>query len=199
MVFLTGVYGQSGPMSELYAALVENDRFLKNEEFSQPKNSPIPEFSLSDFEGLNYFMVDPIYKVKARLYRDENQEAVEVKLTNGESTKLIKYGAVICRVNGKVIQLSVFRDQNLPELKDTPGQFIIPFADATNGTETFPTGRYLTFKRPMDSDDFEIDFNTAFNPWCAYNTGFAGIIAPEENQVPFAIQAGEKLLRSTAD
>ena len=105
---------------------------------------------------------------------------------------LLKYGTITFSFDGAVYNLSVFRDQGLPELSGNPGQLFILFTDKTSGNETFQYGRYITVEMPVDGMDTELDFNLSFNPYNAYDPSVASIIAPGINNLPIYLTGGEK-------
>ncbi|MCF8369204.1 MAG: DUF1684 domain-containing protein [Bacteroidales bacterium] len=179
----------------LYIALLENDRMLKDQKFSQPSVSPLSDSRIKSFNGLDYFEVDTKYRFFARINRNEIQTNIALQTTSEEKIELLQYGTITFSFEGTVYNLAIFRDQNLPELSENPGQLFIPFKDKTNGTETYENGRIINIKLPRDGEDTEIDFNKAFNPNSAYNSRFKSIIAPEINNLPFPLYAGEKVLR----
>lgn len=177
---------------QLYKAIMEQDRNLKNEGFKNPEASPIPVADIINFKGLNYFEPDVTYKVKAQLTMLEEQITVTLNTTSGGKIDLIQYGTLSFLLDGKSYALAVFRDQNLPELSSSPGQLFIPFTDKTTGQETNDNGRYLSLSIPQDSSEIEIDFNKAMNPYSVYDSSFSSVIPPDENAINASMQAGER-------
>ncbi|MCB0806945.1 MAG: DUF1684 domain-containing protein [Bacteroidales bacterium] len=173
-------------------ALSENDRLIKEEWMANDEDSPLTEVQREQFDGLSFYPVDPSFKVFARLERDEVQQNVEMKTSQNVIIYLVRYGKITFSLKGTVVSLTIFRDQNLPEMSDTPGRFFIPFADMTTGRETSSLGRYLIFERPANESNFMLDFNKAINPYAAYNSAYNSIIPPQENYIPLEITAGEK-------
>jgi uncharacterized protein (DUF1684 family) len=72
------------------------------------------------------------------------------------------------------------------------GKLFLAFADATSGIETYGAGRYLDVKKVPAATSIELDFNLAYNPYCAYNENFSCPFPPKENVLKVAILAGEK-------
>jgi uncharacterized protein (DUF1684 family) len=177
---------------ELYKAMVDQDRNIKNSEFKNPEGSPIRISDMATFEGLFYYDVDIKYKVKAQFSMLEEQVPVTMKTTDDKTVDLIKYGKLSFELDGKNFTLSVFRNQNLPELAKSPGHLIIPFTDETNGEATNTYGRYLTLPNGQEAGEVELDFNRAFNPYQVYNDDYSSIIPPEENGLNLLIRAGER-------
>lgn len=176
----------------LYKAMLEQDRNLKNESFKNPEASPLPIDDLATFEGLFYYEPDVKYKVSATLTMSEEQQAVTLNTTDGGKMDVIRYGTVSFELDGKTYTLSVFRDQNLPELASKPGQLFIPFKDKTTGEQTNGNGRYITLSASQDSNTVELDLNKAFNPYSAYSSEYISVIPPEENGLEALLQTGER-------
>ncbi len=70
--------------------------------------------------------------------------------------------------------------------------FFLPFADNLAGKETYPAGRYIEPEQLADGK-FLVDFNLAYNPYCAYNDAWSCPLTPAENRLKVAIRAGEKI------
>jgi len=172
-------------------ALAENSRMSRNDWFTNSPDSPLTSEQKQNFTGLNYFDTDPKFKVFARMSRDEEQSAVTLEMSNGDKKDFMKYGTVTFSLMGTVVSLSVFRDQELPEMADSPGQLFVPFKDETSRGETFANGRYIIFQRPADEMNFKLDFNQAMNPFSAYNGNFSSVIPPKDNFIPLRVEAGE--------
>lgn len=187
------IFSQSADEEQaIRAALLESERIDKDKMLKTDPDSPLTEDQKKQFTGLDYFAVDPKFKVFARLNRYEEQGTAEVRLSNNKTGYLIRFGTVTFSLKGTVVSLTVFRDQDLPELTETPGSLFIPFADETTEHETYYLGRYLVIDRPADEQSFHLDFNRAINPYSAYNSRFLSIIPPRENYIPVAVKAGEK-------
>ena len=182
----------SSEKSAILNALIDNDRFMKDQLIPLQKASHFIPEQLESFDGLTYFEVDEKWRFFAQLQRDENQEEIAMTTTDGQSISLLRYGSVTINFSGTMYTLSVFRDQNLPELSEQPGCLFIPFSDETSGNETYEGGRYLIVKIPMHGENIQLDFNLAFNPYSAYHLKNKSVLAPDENRLPFKITAGEK-------
>ncbi len=169
-------------------ALVET-RIEKNEEFMTSAETPLPASLREGFEGLDYYF--PVRELRFKVPFEAAKSAETVSLTKrkGESVPYLRKGTVHFKHEGKVHALAVFG----PAQGDD-GSLWLPFYDQTNGKATYPGGRYLDLELAPDGT-VEVDFNRAYNPLCAYNPdGFNCTLPPEENRLPFAVEAGEKLL-----
>jgi len=143
----------------------------------------------ADFTGLHYFPVDARFRVRAEVMPDPVMTEMMILDTNGWRRPSWKYGQVRFQLDGRdlVLQLWLFKPD--PGPKD---QFFIAFKDTTNGPDSYGGGRYLDVPF-VKAGQLVLDFNEAYNPSCAYNTGFACPIPPAENRLPVAVRAGEKV------
>jgi len=161
-------------------------RAHKDDYFRYGDNSPIPPEDRAAFRGLAYFPENPDLAFVLDLEQEGAGigEWVEIKTTAGMPQTFIRAGRITFTVNGIPVTFSVFRD---PER----GRFFLPFRDGTAGKETYELGRYLD---PQERPDGKliVDFNYAYNPYCAYAEGWICPIPPEENVTDVPIEAGEK-------
>jgi uncharacterized protein (DUF1684 family) len=166
-----------------YRQQVIESRTKKNDFFRTSAESPLTDKTA--FSGLRYFSPDPAYRVVARLepFADKTQKLV-VTLTDGSEEVYDKYAHVVFSLNGEACRLLVVK------LKDT---YSILFRDATSAKTTYGGGRYLELDpKLMQENRAVLDFNAAYNPYCAYNPSYACPLPPKENQLPIAIEAGEQ-------
>lgn len=168
---------------ELYRRQVVDSRKKKDQFFRTGAESPVT--NKTAFTGLRYFAPDPAYRVKARLepFADKSQKLV-VRLTDGSEEVYDKYAHAVFSLNGEVCRLLIVR------LQDT---YSVLFRDATSGKETYGGGRYLELDpASLTETQAVLDFNAAYNPYCAYNASFACPLPPAENTLSVAVKAGEQ-------
>jgi hypothetical protein len=139
------------------------------------------------FEGLQYFDVDPNYHYVVKIQSAERQEIIELATTQGLPKKYRRMGTVAFDVPDGERKLTVFAPT------DSPQQYFVPFRDKTNGEDTYPMGRYLYLEEGSELSTYILDFNRAFNPYCAYSEYYNCPYPPEENYLDVPIPAGEKL------
>jgi uncharacterized protein (DUF1684 family) len=171
-------------MSELQDFRADKDAF-----FREHPNSPLLPEQRASFDGLAYFPENESLVVRARLETDgvDLDEAIAMQTTTGGEQVYRRAGVVRFEVGGAPAQLTLFASPEMREL-------FVPFRDATSGSETYGAGRYLEVE-PADLDGtVEIDFNYAYNPYCAYNPTWSCPIPPGENWLAVAIRAGERSL-----
>ncbi len=158
----------------------------KDQFFRESADSPLPD--RATFTGLRYFDPDPAYRVTATVEKLSAGPPYRVQMTRGETETYQPYGRAIFTLDGKTYRLLVFRSAE----KD---QLFVPFKDMTNGGESYGAGRYLDVPlSEVSGDELPLDFNRAYNPFCAYNPTYTCPIPPAENHLKVAVAAGEKAL-----
>jgi len=166
------------------------ERQEKDIEFKSGRDSPIPDADRARFGGLAYFDVNPEFRFRARLNRYPRPERVRLSTNTGEIHSALKYGYFEFEIKGETYKLQVYRVEDIPENAGGPYLFV-PFRDATTGKETYEAGRYIDFKENT-SGVYDLDFNRAYNPYCAYGKSYSCPIPPAENTISIRIEAGEK-------
>jgi hypothetical protein len=156
----------------------------KDAAFKEGEESPLKD--KTSFKGLNYYSFNKDYIIDFALEKAEKTETVDIKMTDGTTEKLILFGKIKGEFKDFTIALSIYQREN--------GDFFLPFKDKTAPTETYGGGRYLDLPlKNAKNNQLRVDFNLAYNPFCAYNEDFACPIPPAENTLPIRIEAGEKL------
>ncbi|GAB3648845.1 DUF1684 domain-containing protein [Echinicola sediminis] len=150
-------------------------------------DSPLTAAQKGAFDSLDCFPIDDKYKVRARLVPLQNQQVLEIPMTDGSKERYLKHSYAEFELEGKMQRLLLLQSVSEADKKN----FFLPFADETSGESTYGGGRYLNLRQDGISG-ITIDFNLAFNPYCAYNPDFACPIPPKENILNVPILAGEK-------
>ncbi|MCG2462040.1 DUF1684 domain-containing protein [Flavobacteriaceae bacterium F89] len=162
-----------------------------NAEFKDPKTSPLPDRYRADFDKLDFFQPDTNYRVLAKLVRTPEALPFHMPTTTDRTSEEVVYGIVHFYLNGSERQLEVYRSQNPESDGEGDDYLFLPFLDDTNGKETYGGGRYLDLSIP-NGDSLMIDFNKAYNPYCAYNKKYSCPIVPKVNQLQTEVRAGVK-------
>jgi uncharacterized protein len=174
-----------------YITAVQKERKEKNRNFKMGSTSPLADSQKVHFDSLSYFAPDKSYALTADLEAFEDPETVQMPLTDGKTEGYLKYGKATFELGDKVHSLVVFLKQN-PE-PNKPPQLFVPFTDQSNGFETYGGGRYLDVPMPaQNAGTLVLDFNKAYNPFCAYNAAYSCPVPPKENRLPVKMLAGEK-------
>ncbi|MCD6414346.1 MAG: DUF1684 domain-containing protein [Candidatus Diapherotrites archaeon] len=157
--------------------------------FATSPESPLAPEERSYFRKLSYFSPDSAYRFELTLHEHEQKEHIEIEDTAGQIRDFLKWGEFRFEINGVKCTLQAYANDPVHE-----GLFI-PFKDETNGIETYGAGRYLDlgYDRDRTTDGkWVLDFNKAYNPWCAYSNDYACPFVPQENRLEVSIRAGEK-------
>lgn len=167
---------------ELTELRQEKDQFFKTN-----ADSPIPAEHRSTFKGLVYYSIDKAYRVLARLQRSERPVPILISTSTGEQQSYLKYGSIEFHLTGRPFRLIVYKSSEDPFSRS----MFIPFSDETSGSETYGSGRYLDIEEE-GGDEYDLDFNLAYNPYCAYNDHYTCPIPPRESRLSIKVLAGEK-------
>jgi len=174
----------AGSGDSVLQARQERDRAFK----SNPQSPILPEDRVR-FQKLDYFPLNPGLRFRLKLNRYPAPARIRMATNTGEVREGLRYGYFEFSVAGEVCRLQVYRlDEN-----EEPGRpyLFIPFRDATTGKETYAAGRYLDLPENT-SGTYDLDFNRAYNPSCAYGGDFSCPTPPAENRLKIPITAGEK-------
>lgn len=162
-----------------------------NDSFKDSLHSPLTEEDRQNFEGLDFFPIDKKYIVSAKFVKAKRQKPFEMQTTTARKPKYIKFGELHFTIDGKELVLNVYKNIDLSKRKGFEDYLFLPFLDETNGIETYGGGRYLDMRVPK-TKEVTIDFNKAYNPYCAYNHEYSCPIVPLENELAIEIKAGVK-------
>ena len=157
-------------------------RRMKDEFFARGGDSPLTDEQRASFEGLRYFDPDPAYRFEVALERAPAGPHEEIQTSTGEVQHLARAGTVRFSIDGHAAALVAYEQGD---------ELFIPFRDTTSGGETYGAGRYVE-AHPIGRGRYDLDFNTAYNPYCAYNENWSCPLPPGENWLDIAIRAGEK-------
>lgn len=162
-----------------------------NAEYKDATKSPLKNKDRKDFTGLDFFKFDSTFVVTAALKRSPDSDWFDMKTTTSRVSRERVFGLVSFKINNKRYQLNVYQGQDLIKKEGFEDYLFLPFIDNTNGDESYGGGRYIDLRIP-EGDTIIIDFNKAYNPYCAYNEKYSCPIVPRVNYLPLKIKAGVK-------
>ncbi|QDA59838.1 DUF1684 domain-containing protein [Hymenobacter jejuensis] len=160
-----------------------------NAEYRNPHESPLPPAERKAFKGLPFFPTDYAFYVEATLERDSTALPFRMKTSTAREPEYRKYGVLHFTLNGQPLQLIVYQSLDLMRKPGYGDYLFVPFTDPTNGHESYGGGRYIDLRIPK-SPVLMLDFNRAYNPYCAYSPKYSCPVPPAENRLPVAIRAG---------
>jgi uncharacterized protein (DUF1684 family) len=169
-------------VSELTEFRASKDAFFRD----HPR-SPLTSEQRESFEGLAYFPEGEGFVIRGDLETAgvDRDERISMQTTTGGEQVYRRAGVVRFEIDGESAQVTLFASPDMHEL-------FLPFRDRTSGSETYGAGRYLEVEPPGPDGRVVVDFNLAYNPYCAYNPEWSCPIPPGENWLPVSIRAGEK-------
>ncbi|MCK4978697.1 MAG: DUF1684 domain-containing protein [Anaerolineales bacterium] len=167
-------------MDQLKSFRAEKDRF-----FSSHPQSPLTSEQKHHFKGLNYYPENPDLRLELMIEEFPQKDILEMQTTTGGVQTYTRYGKFKINVEGQEAELTIYASHH---------DFFLPFADSLAGTETYGAGRYLE-PHDLGEGKFLVDFNLAYNPYCAYNDAWSCPITPFENRIKVPISAGEKIFK----
>jgi uncharacterized protein (DUF1684 family) len=184
------IYSLNGarPNASAYAAQVNKARHEKNRAFRQSAASPLSSEQKAQFDSLKYYPAQLEFVLEAAISRNANPDTILLQMSDNRAEKYLNWGQAQFEINNQPQHLGIYL-----KATGTDSTLFIPFTDATNGRETYGGGRYLDAPLPRaNATEIKLDFNAAYNPYCAYNNDYSCPVPPAENRLQVAIPAGEK-------
>lgn len=169
-----------GSMSDLEQFRAEKDDF-----FGSHPQSPLIAEQKKDFSGLSYFSENESLRIEVEVDLLNDPNPIQMQTTTGGTQIYSRYGRFKFNVDGEETELTIYKGDH---------GYFLPFVDSLAGEETYPAGRYLE-PDELPGERFLVDFNIAYNPYCAYNEMWSCPITPAENRVKVPIRAGEKIFK----
>lgn len=164
-------------MSDYQSFRAEKDQF-----FLKSSQSPLLSEQKQYFSGLSCFPETTELRLEVQVERVDHQGEVHIPTSTGGIQVYQRYGKFHFSVDGQQAELTIF---------SSPHGYFLPFVDSLSGQETYPAGRYLE-PESLSEDRFLVDFNLAYNPFCAYNDRWSCPLTPPENRIDIPVRAGEK-------
>lgn len=162
-----------------------------NAEFKDPEASPLADRFRASFETLDFFEPDTNYVIEAEFIRTPEALPFAMPTTTGRESTEVVYGIAKFSLNGKEHQLEIYQSPELITQAEYEDYLFLPFTDNTNGEETYGGGRYLDLRIPK-GNTIVLNFNKAYNPYCAYNKKYSCPLVPSVNNLDVEVKAGVK-------
>lgn len=165
-----------------------------NADFKDATKSPLKDKDRKVFTGLDFYKFDSTYVVEAKLKRTPDAKPFKMKTTTERRPDYVQYAIISFTLKGKEYKLNIYQNLGLLDEDGYEDYLFLPFLDDTNGNGSYPGGRYTEARIP-EGDTIIVDFNTAYNPYCAYNDKYSCPIVPRANYVGTEIEAGVKAFK----
>lgn len=187
LAFMFYFHNQSEDDKKKYVEIIEEKRSESDQFMRTSSSSPFNDSLRDSYHGLNHFEPNLKYRVQALIIPIEVKDQLIIPTSDGLKQRYQKFAYAEFKLDGERHRLLLLKPVGFGE-KDV---IFTAFADATSGESTYGGGRYLdlTFKK---AKQITIDFNLAYNPYCAYNPTFSCPLPPKENTLSIPILAGEK-------
>jgi uncharacterized protein (DUF1684 family) len=189
-LFLLLTVAFTNSFAQDYHSQLAAHREKYKEEFLTDANSPLKK---ADLENLRFYNADSAYRVNADIQLLTDQQPFKMRTFVGTSHDYIRYAILKFTLNGTPQQLTLYRSIRLLQMEKYKDDIFLPFNDDTNGKETYGGGRYIDLKiTDIKDGHIEVDFNKAYNPYCAYSDQYQCPKPPDENRLHTKIEAGEQ-------
>ena len=169
--------------------MIKQERKQKGMFFSSHHQSPIPFEERQQFKGLDYYPPAPDFLFELEIHEHEEKKVLKIEDTQGNERTFLRWGEFRFKIGDKECSLQAYKSDQEEE------RLFVPFRDETSGKETYGAGRYLDLdyeQHHTPDGKWILDFNSAYNPWCAYSDAYACPFVAPENWLNVAVRAGEK-------
>lgn len=171
---------------------VQKHRARKDSLFLGARWSPLLPADRKNKEKLKYYPPDPSWHYEGPITAYNSPIADTIRGTKGDLRPAVKFGYFSFTRNNQEHKLQVYKI--LPKDNISKGFLFLGFTDKTTGKETYGAGRYIDL-RENKRNHYIVDFNLAYNPYCAYNRRYSCAIPPPANYLNIPIRAGEKIYK----
>ena len=162
-----------------------------NLEYADKEKSPLTDEDFKTFKSLGFYPINQKFIVEAQFIRTKQEKVFKMKTSTSRLPEYKKYGELHFTIDGVDCKLNVYQNIDLNKKPGFDDYLFLPFSDLTSGKQTYIGGRYVDL-RIQKGTTWKIDFNKAYNPYCAYNHVYSCPIVPLENDLNVAILAGVK-------
>ena len=169
---------------------IEAFRRQKDKFFKESDESPLLSDDKALFAGLHYYPVNPEFRVVATLVAEAHPGIFKVQTTTGDFKEYTRLGRLEFHLGGQPYSLTAFMPPSDEPLHGN--RIFVPFRDKTSAKDTYGAGRYIDLNKKA-GDEYLLDFNRAYSPFCAYSPYYSCPLPPGENNLPVEILAGEKM------
>lgn len=189
LVAATFYFSSKGPEDDhVYINTVLEERKSKEDYLKSGEGSPFVMDSIV-FDSLRYFPINKKYQVKAELEPIDKKKVFLLGTSDGKEQRYLEHAYAVFTLDGITNRLLILEVMdNGPQR----GKLFLAFADKTSSADTYGAGRYLDIEKVRGASSIVLDFNLAYNPYCAYSDTFSCPLPPRENILEVAIRAGEK-------
>ncbi len=180
------------PIDNSYELEIKKWQEEQNLEFRNPKTSPLTTEDLAKFTALKFYDINKDFKVEADFELNTSPQKFGMKTTTTRLPIYVKYGVASFKLSGKKLKINIYKNVELAKQAKYKDYLFLLFTDKTSGKTSYAGGRYIDLRIPKKGDKLHIDFNKAYNPYCAYNHNYSCPIPPADDYLDIEILAGVK-------
>jgi uncharacterized protein (DUF1684 family)/lysophospholipase L1-like esterase len=159
--------------------------------YTDSTTSPLTPEERAAFRGHEFFSYNPEMAIEANIEVLENEPWFNMATSSGVSREYRRYAKATFELRGQTLELFLYQSKRLMAMEEYQDHLFLPFMDKTTGVSTYGTGRFMDITKPEGSTMI-LDFNYAYNPYCAYTDGYSCPITPQENYIDIEVNAGIK-------
>lgn len=182
---------QVGFSQNSYTEKIKKFQDKINKEYADSATSPLTKEDLASFKSLEFYPIDKDFRINAKFKRTEKELPFKMETTTDRAPEYVKYGEIEFKLKGEKFKVNIYQSIRLREKEEYKDYLFLPFRDLSSGITSYGGGRYVDLKIP-EGNTIIIDFNKAYNPYCAYNHKYSCVIPPSENFIDIEIKAGVK-------
>lgn len=177
-----------------YTSALHQERMATDSSFRDSTRSPLDKGKIAGFTALDYFDADSTFVLEALYQRHQKRPKFEMATSTERKPVYRRYGQLTFTIKGQEYVLQVYQNVQLVKQKKYRNHLFLPFTDVTSGNESYGGGRYLDLEinPKLKEGKVILDFNRAYNPYCAYGHRWSCPIPPRENDLNVKVEAGVK-------
>lgn len=196
LLFISIFFINCTAQNSSYEKEIKEFQYELNTSYANTSTSPLTTEDLKTFKALDFFNINEKFKIKATLKLTPNEPIFEMQTTTDRTPLYRKYAIAYFSIDGKNFELSLYQNQEHLTSMEYGNLLFLPFNDTSNGKTSYGGGRYIDVEIPEEGNSsIVIDFNKAYNPYCAYNHKYSCPIPPKENSLDISIDAGVKAFK----
>ncbi len=198
LVVILSLFASSHSISQSdddWQEAVQRHQDSLEEVYTNPQTSILKGKALRTFKGLAFYEIDSNFRVSATFTKSENEKPFPMATSTGIPRMYITYGEISFELFDKTYQLTIYQNPAFTEVANHPykDHLMLGFTDYTSGDGSYGGGRYVdVLISQIKNNRVDIDFNKAYNPYCAYTEGYSCAIPPEDNDLKVRVAAGVK-------
>jgi len=174
-------------------AFLEDINAYRSDQMNTLSQSDASPLSKEDVKKLSFYAPDQDFRVIAHVEKVSPKESITIDTYSGKEQEFIEYAKLTFTVKDKPYSLMTHKNLKSMRMPQYRNKMFLMFTDLTTGQSTYGGGRYIYIdESDLNNGKIQLDFNKAFNPYCAYSDGYNCPIPPKENDLPFRVEAGEK-------